>query len=109
LARTCAFSGVSFRFAHGFLELALEVGSHTPYPPRPLSERPQNGRQFLRADEDQRHDADQQKLGPRDVEHENFPAGSPLTCVSTAGPLPVGSSREGRQDTLLSARCLTSA
>ena len=78
------------RFAHRFLELALEVGRHAAHPPRPLSKRAQNARQFLRADHDQRHHADQQELGPRNVEHGNFPAGSTAQCVSTAGPMPVG-------------------
>ena len=100
-----------FRFAHRFLELALEFGGHAAHLPGPLSERAQDRRQFLRPDHDQRDDADEQELGPRDIEHGNSPAGSPRrSAVSRRESLPVGEPQGSAQDTLLSAsaRRLTS-
>ncbi len=58
-----------FGFAQGFLELALEFVGHAPHLAHPLADGAQDGRQLLRADRDQRDDADDDELAPIETEH----------------------------------------
>src|SRR5262249_54740425 len=60
---------VELSFAQRFVELILEVARHALHLGRPAPEAAENARQVLRADDDDRHDRDDQQLRPTDIEH----------------------------------------
>ena len=64
------------RLAHRFLELALEFRGHAADFSRPLPDRAQDSREFLRSNHNQRNRADEDKLAPSDIEHANSEGGS---------------------------------
>jgi hypothetical protein len=58
-----------FGFAHRFMKLILKLRRHPPDFRHPLPERSQRAGKFLRPDDDQRNDTDQDKLSPPEIEH----------------------------------------
>jgi hypothetical protein len=57
-------------FAHGVHELAAKLGRHAPHLGRRLTHLAHNARKFLRPDDDQRHDPDDDELARVKIEHE---------------------------------------